>query len=44
MRKQKKNRTAYILFASNTPFKPKTVKCRKKYSRKTKHRRSDHED
>lgn len=38
MRKQKKDRSAYILFASNTPFKPKIVKCRKKYTRKVKHK------
>jgi hypothetical protein len=44
MRKQRKNRSAHILFASNTPFKLKIVKCRKKYSRKTKHQGSSHED
>lgn len=38
MKKQRKNRSAYVLFASNTPFKPKIVKCRKKYSRKIKHK------
>lgn len=38
MRKIKKDRNAYILFAPNTPFKPKIVKCRKKYTRKIKHK------
>jgi len=42
MRKQKKQRTAYVLFAPNSPFKHKTVKCRKKYSRKTKHKAKEY--
>ena len=33
-----KSRAHYALFASATPFKPKVVKNRKKYTRKTKHK------
>jgi len=32
-----KTRIHYVLFANNTPFKPKTVKSKKVYSRKPKH-------
>jgi hypothetical protein len=38
MKKPNKARTAYVLFARNTPFKPKIVKSSKKYTRKTKHK------
>ena len=38
MRKIKKPRTAYVLFSKDTPFKPKIVKSKKTYTRKTKHK------
>jgi hypothetical protein len=38
MRKQKKPRTAYVLFAKDTPFKPKVVRDKTKYTRKVKHK------
>ena len=38
MKQPRKPRTAYILFAKDTPFKPKVIRNRKKYSRKVKHK------
>lgn len=32
-----KQRAHYVLFADNTPFKPKSVKNKTRYSRKPKH-------
>lgn len=41
MRKQNKPRTAYVLFANNTPFKPKIVRDKTKYTRKVKHKNAN---
>ena len=38
IKRQKKVRSAYCLFAPNTPFRPKVVKKKKKYTRKVKHK------
>jgi len=42
MKQPRKPRTAYVLFAKDTPFKPKVVRDRKKYSRKVKHKNAQH--
>ena len=42
MKQPRKPRTAYVLFAKDTPFKPKVVPDRKKYSRKVKHKNVQH--
>lgn len=34
----KKTRAHYVLFQKDTPFKPKVVKSKKSYSRKSKHK------
>jgi stalled ribosome alternative rescue factor ArfA len=39
-----KSRNHYMLFCTDTPFKPKVEKCKKKsYSRKTKHRKDNYD-
>jgi hypothetical protein len=35
---RKKTRAHYVLFAANTPFKPKQVESKIKYKRQPKHR------
>ena len=39
-----KSRNHYMLFCTDTPFKPKIEKCKKKsYNRKLKHRKDNYE-
>lgn len=38
MKRPKKSRNGYILFARNSPYKPKVVKNKKLYNRKVKHK------
>ena len=42
MKQPRKLRTAYVLFAKDTPFKPKVVRDKKKYTRKVKHKNAQH--
>jgi len=37
----RKTRAHFVLFAENTPFKPKVVKSKKEYTRKQKHKGRD---
>jgi hypothetical protein len=39
----KKHREHFVLFAQNTPFKPKRVESKLAYKRKSKHKGRDYE-
>jgi len=41
LNKTRKTRAHWVLFASNTPFKPKRVELKTRYQRQPKHRKGE---